>query len=275
MNINFSPSPSVIPIASVKLANLIFLNVTINDQIYPLLFDTGASITVVNEEIAQKVGLRILDKSVKGSGNAGKWIETKMGEIKALQIGENTFLDMEVAVLPSENLTFVIDEKNTKMKINGFMGWDIIQHFKWTIYKSNETIKMEKPAPQECISNLIYDIQPTISVAFKGELLNFGFDSGNTESILGIKMFERIQPLQQKSDSWIGVDGTIEQTVFDVEEFKFRILDKLIRLQHVPLIQQDVYHAKRVESMGLLSSDIVANKDWVIDFFNHHFEILE
>ena len=86
-------------------------------------------------------------------------------------------------------------------------------------------------------------------------------------------MLERIQPKEQKSDSWTGVDGTTERTVFDVEEFTFRVLQSEIRLQHIPLIQQDVFVPSTCDSMGLLASDIVANKDWMIDFPNHHFEI--
>jgi hypothetical protein len=266
---------SILPFADIHLAGLIFIDLVVNGKAYPFMFDTGASITVVNEEIAKKVELRILDKSARGIGNAGNWIDTKIGVVETLQMGAITVSDLEVSVLPSKYLTFVIDDKNTELKINGFLGWDVIQHFKWTIDNSNKTIKVERPASQECTQNLTHDVMPTISVQFKEEQLYFGFDCGNTESVLGIKMFERIHPQNQKSDSFTGVDGTIEQTVFEVEDFECQVINSTIHLQHVPMIQQDVYKAKTIESMGLLASDIVVNRSWMIDYPNHHFEILD
>jgi hypothetical protein len=275
MHIRFTQDCSVIPIADVHLVNLVFLNLSVNGKTFPFLFDTGASITVLNAEVAEKISLRFLDQSVKGSGNTGNFIDTKIGVIETLQFGAITILGLEVAVLPSENMTFVIDELGTEMKFYGFLGWDVIRHFKWSINNSDKTIKVETSTPQDCLPNLTHDVQPTISVEFQGDQMFFGFDSGNTESVLGIKMFDRIQPKKQKNDSWTGVDGTTDQTVFDVEEFSFKILDSVILVKHIPMIQKDVYHTKSVESMGLLASDIVAKRNWIIDFPNQHFEIFD
>ena len=275
MEIRCTQDSSVIPFADVQLASLVFLDLSINGKSFPFLFDTGASITVMSLEVAEKIELRFLDQTVKGRGNAGNLIDTNMGAVDTLQFGAITISDLEVAMLPVENLTFTIDDQGNKIKINGFLGWDVIKNFRWHINNSNKTIKVEKSVPQECIPNLTHDVMPTIRVEYHAEQLHFGFDSGNTESVLGIKMFERIRPKEQKNDSWTGVDGTTERTVYNVEEFRCHILDSEICVEHIPMIQQDVYQAESVESMGLLASDIVANRDWSIDFPNQHFEIFD
>ena len=138
MDIQFTQDRSVIPFADVQLASLVFLDLSINGKTFPFLFDTGASMTVMNAEVAEKIGLRFLDKSVKGSGNAGNWIDVKVGVIETLQIGAIKITDLEVSVLPVENLTFAIDDKGTELKINGFLGWDVISYFKWFINNSEK-----------------------------------------------------------------------------------------------------------------------------------------
>lgn len=255
---------------------MIFLDVVINGESYPFLFDTGANITVINEDILLNKDVHYLKDRLRCGGNAGKIItDVKVGKIDKLQFGEVIIADKEVAILPSEKLTFIVDDSGKKMKISGFLGLDIIHNFKWTINSLDKTIRLEKPKFKECQKNLFYDVQLTIMLEYNDEQLYFGFDSGNTESILGIRMYDRIVSKNEKTDSFTGVDGTIEKTVYDVEEFKFKIENKEVNLKHIPMIRKDVYISKKFQSMGLLASDIVATKSWVIDFLNCHFEILD
>lgn len=127
-----------------------------------------------------------------------KSLEAEFGKIDKLQFGDVIITNKEVVILPTEQLTFVIDDKGSKIKINGFLGWDIIQHFKWTINSLDKTISIEKPEFKECKHNLFYDVQPTIMVEYNCEQLYFGFDSGNTESTLGIGMYDRIGSKNEK-----------------------------------------------------------------------------
>lgn len=109
-----------IPIAVID--RLLFLEVKMynSDPLY-FMFDTGAGITVMDTETAERLKLP-LSNEIK-IGTSGKTLQAKLAENQTFLIGEKFKLDsVNVALLDLSHIS-----KYLKVKIDGIIGIDLLQ----------------------------------------------------------------------------------------------------------------------------------------------------
>lgn len=163
------------------IAGLWNIPVSINGQALEFIFDTGANITVIVESYAKKLGIKIIDSKINVGTSTDIKVQSKAGICKELKIGNMTFHNVAILILPDEALTF----GGGIYKIYGVIGHPVIKAFEeFTIDKKNLLTVSEKPENGK-YSNLCFEgNNPVMQIVHSSDSLSFLFDSGaNTTSL--------------------------------------------------------------------------------------------
>ncbi len=274
MTISYSDKINVINMPKERLMNLFLINIIIDEESIPLVFDTGASITVISESLAKSVETILLSDSITAGNNTGKNETFFRSIIPKLRIGDNTIENLSLVVLSDDKLDFGIDDRGNRLIVNGFLGWDVIKNFKWTIDPDKKTYTVEKPKFYENKGLLYWDNMPIINVKYSTNQMYFGFDSGNTESMFSKEFIPFLETQEENTDEIVGIGGTVKEDVYLVNNIKLNISNKEIRLNNISALKRDLFPTKDFKVMGLLAADILQNYKCIIDFTNQDFQLI-
>lgn len=275
MKVKYGTETEIIKMSKIKIANLFVIDVQFEDKTVPLVYDTGASITVISNSASKLVGAIPTNDSIIGGGNANTCTSLIKSYISSCQIGKTLIENILVVVVPDESLDFGVDESGNRLVVDGFLGWDILQHFKWTIDSQNDTFTIQKPMNLANKGTLDWDNMPIIKAEFNNNQMFFGFDTGNTESMFSHNFIPFLKTKQVKADTITGVDGVIEEEVFVAEKIELSIGKEVISLNDVSVLQRDIFPTKKYQVMGLLAADIIQNCRCVIDYAGRTFEFIK
>ena len=236
--------------------------------------DVPVYATVISESLSKSVKAIPLSDSVTAGNNTGN-IETVFKSIiPKLRIGNNTIKNLSLIVVPDDNLDFGIDEEGNRLIVNGFLGWDVIKNFKWTIDPDKKNYTIEKPQRSEDKGLLYWDNMPIINAKYHDNHMYFGFDSGHTESVFSKEFIPFIDTKEENTDEIVGIGGRIKEDVYLVNDVKLSISNKEIRLNNISALKRDLFPTKEFKVMGLLSADIIQNYKCIIDFTNQDFQLI-
>jgi predicted aspartyl protease len=128
---NSNPKAFFVPIIGHR-NNVPIVNVTFNDQYqFPMLFDTGASSTLITNSMARK--MRLIPANLKRSGLAdGSVVEFPTAFVKSQRISTRLQRDVEVAVAPPD------------MDI-GLLGQDFFAGYNFTIKENVIEFRQQMP----------------------------------------------------------------------------------------------------------------------------------
>ncbi|SCG82755.1 hypothetical protein DW1_1182 [Proteiniborus sp. DW1] len=274
MKILYSDSIDMINMTNERFMNLFLINILANGKTIPFVFDTGASITAISESIADSVGAISSSDLVTVGGNTGMTETVSKSIIPTFKIGKNTVENLSVIVVPDNKLDFGFDEDGNSLRVNGFLGWDVISNFKWTIDPHARKYIVEKPELTDNKDQLYWDNMPIINVQYDNHNMYFGFDTGNTESMFSKEFTPFLKTKQEKKDEIAGIGGVIEEDVYLIDNIKLNISNKSIEIKNISVLKRDVFPTKNFKVMGLLAADIVQNHKCIIDFMNHDFQLI-
>ncbi len=273
--VHFTNTESIIKMSKLKFANLYFLDIVINGELVTVMFDTGATMTVLKESMVNLVKAESTDTKFKAGGSAGNSIVCNTVLISKMLIGSNEIFDKEVLVAPDEVFDFGLDEEGNKFEAQGLLGWDIISLFKWAVNKDAQIFTVEKSFYRDVIHNLSWDNFPLLKVNRNKETIFLGLDTGHTETILGKNMIDKLDNLEKTVDSTVGVDGTLDEDAFITKDFSFTINNTSVLLKNIIVLKRDIFGQVYQDMMGLLGSDIIQGRNWILDYPNEIFEIID
>lgn len=276
MKINHSEEKEEIKLSNTKFENLFVVDVCFGDEIVPFIFDTGASITAISKSVSKLIGAVPTGDSVIGRGNINTSISLDKSRINSCKIGSTIIENISVLVVNDENLDFGLDESGNRLMVNGFLGWDIIQNFKWTIDHKSESIIIEKSTDLIDIEGCLdWDNMPIIQAEFNNIQMFFGFDTGNTESMFSSNFIPFLNTDKRRKDIIAGVEGVSESEVFIAENIDLIIGDEAIRLNNISILERDIFPSKKYDVMGLLAADIIQDYKCVIDYPGKVFKLIK
>lgn len=265
MEISFSEVTSTVP--AMRLGPLYLIPVVCDDTQAPLVFDTGASITTLSRTTAEKLHGIKTRKTLTVGGNAASRIKVETMLIPQLSVGGAVIRNLSVAVVEDEMLDFGFDETGTHFLVQGLLGWDIIQLFTWRFNAQACTFNICKPAANQVTPNMEdWDNMPLVHVQVDNRDEVFGFDSGNTETMLGDVFFERLTNAPETSDSFSGVDGVKEERIRIAETLHLQVGKVSITLQGVPAVNRKLFPCRFPQVGGLLAADILQGRSWIVDY---------
>lgn len=272
--VHSSKESSDLKMSEIRFANLSFMDIKINGISVTVMFDTGATITVLKESVVRLIGADVTAATVKAGGSSGNTGEYQTAVLNQIILGSHEILDKEILAVPDEAFDFGTDNEGNSFAAGGFLGWDIISRFKWTIDSVNKTFLIENSTKTNEVHNLTWDNYPLIETVWKDEKIYLGFDSGHTESMLGVKMADKLENLEPAVDSTYGADGEITEDAYITKEFNFTILNTPVSLHNLIVLKREIFGQGNNNMKGLLGADIIQNKKWIIDYPNKHFKIV-
>lgn len=273
IKIIYGDSTSLISMSNEVFDKLFFIDILVDDRKIPLVFDTGASITVISESVANSIEAVPISDLLIG-GNTGNTKKVTKSIIPKFKIGNNTIKDISVITLPDSQLDFGFDELGNKLSVNGFLGWDVISNFKWLIDPHSRTYLIERPEETGNERQLFWDNMPIINAKYDKQQMYFGFDSGNTDSMFSKEFIPYLNAKEEKIDEIVGLDGIAEEKVYMINKIELSICNKNIELEKISVLKRDIFPTKQFKVMGLLAIDIIQNHKCVIDYTNHNFKLI-
>lgn len=241
MEVLYEDSASIINMPDEQFINLLFIDILVDGEKIPLVFDTGASITAISESVANSIGAFPSSDSIIVGGNTGRTEKFTNGTIPMFQIGNNTIKNISVITVPDNQLDFGFDKEGNKLSVNGFLGWDVINKFKWIINPHDRTYIIEKPERIKNEERLFWDNMPIINVKYDNHQMYFGFDSGNTESMFSKEFIPYLKTKEEKVDEIVGVGGIIEEDVYLINSIELTISNQNIELENISVLKRDVF----------------------------------
>jgi len=176
-------------IEDVTRGQLMYVPVSVKGNKYKFIYDTGAETTFISKRLADEIGVRIIDDSVKIQGVIHSSIG-KRGIIDRLEIGDIVFRNSIVSIsLPNE-------ETDTIFKPEAIIGLDFMRLIGETqIYPEDKKMifpieKTELPSYGRNLM-LLNGISSLLRVHSNEEELLFIFDTGNVKTNLSIAYYEK------------------------------------------------------------------------------------
>lgn len=100
-----------------------------------LLLDTGASSTLLDQEVARRLGVRNT-RSIQGRVADGRTIQAQRGVLDFLQVGPLTVEKLDTAFM---------DRRGREQGYDGLLGMDFLRHFEYRIDFRASTIHWSRP----------------------------------------------------------------------------------------------------------------------------------
>ena len=195
-------------------------------------------------------------------------------KIPTIKIGSNSIQDLSVIVVPDKQLDFGESKEGNNLRVNGFLGWDVISKFKWTIDPISKTYTIEKPEWHKNKELLHWDNMPIINAKYDNHNMYFGFDSGNTESMFSKEFIPFLEDKQEEIDDIAGVGGIIQEDVYMINDIELKVSNKIIGLRNISVIKRDIFPTTEFRVTGLLGADIIQKHKCVIDYTNQDFQLI-
>ncbi len=183
-----------------------FIYVQIDGKNYKFLFDTGAGLTFISDELASSMKMKIEGVTTQFS-KEGKRQEFKKGESLMLKIGKTFLLQKQVAIMNP-----IINSNTGLPKMDGIVSLKTFEGQIISIDLENNFLLIETNKSFSDKSKLMLPIASTFSdgingnelnvflnVSAKGKALSMKFETGNNDRVLLSKQSAKLLNLATDS----------------------------------------------------------------------------
>lgn len=259
------------------------IKIEINGKYYYFVFDTGCSRTLIGKNIATENNVvcdnkKLIASTVDGSVNVFSSIfpDFNLGSIKISNFPTVT-IDRDYAI----NAKFLFI---SLFRVDGIIGWDLLQNFDFTIDYKNKQLVLRKPIEKNTEQrNLFWYYMPIVKFYYNGYPLLFVLDTGSNltsfnelsiSSILGIDT----NNLEKRTRKIYGMNGMIKSHEYKYPDFQcYTIVDNEVTLLsvNIALLQNMEGYNIPINVDGVLGSDWFKDKAVRFDITNGIFQISE
>ena len=251
--------------------NLIFITAKIGDEDILTMFDTGASISIISQSLANRLNCRT-ESSLSAGNNNGKSLTLESGFIDRIEICGLAIENLKVGIVPDNYLDFGVDDAGRAFPAQMLLGWDIISQFYWRIDTKNKLYYVLK-CGNKISNNLSYCNFPTIKVKYKTDFMLFGFDTGHTETLLDKTWCSKLDNLQTIEDELCGIGGSSVEQSFVTDDFEVTFENEIFCLKNVTVLQHSIYGLENNSVVALLGIDFFKDSIFEIDYKNKYFHV--
>ena len=258
--------------------NTIYLNLKVNNKDVVFYFDTGATTTVLDKNIAHSLGVKPNDKVDVSGGGGSKSYELSTNEI--LSIGSDTFKNIPIIL---EDLSRLRDA--AEFPFDGIIGLPLLENYVTHIdWNSMSMILYDKKSSLKLPDFKEYDIRflngikiPSFPIDFEledgsifsGETL---FDSGADLAFMVNTPFSKKNLIKNKVDKVFSVEANYMGTKSTSEKIRIKSLNFLgFSFSNLPISlstsQKGVTAMKQY--MGILGAEIIYRFDIIMDYYNN------
>ena len=132
-----TPPPQAFVVPLKRAGNVLFVEATLNGFVrVPLMVDTGASLTVISTQTAQRLGLNLEQAAMIAMRSASGPFLAYLTKVRSMKIGEAIVKDVEVIV-----------HDISPGREQGLLGMSFLDHFNVTIHALQDAMNL-KPLDQ-------------------------------------------------------------------------------------------------------------------------------
>ncbi|MEN6510399.1 MAG: retropepsin-like aspartic protease [Chloroherpetonaceae bacterium] len=250
------------------------IKVIMNGEVYSFLFDTGAQITTISNNVAKKNGIMPLyyhPRALVGSQGLNADIQTAI--IDDLEIGNLHILNHPCFITDESNLKFRF-LFITLLKLDGIIGWNAIKNMDVTLDYKNDNLILRKPQKkQHNDQNIFWLEEPIIKLKSKeGINLLFFVDTGAKYSSFYDLLLQKISipKIEEKQQRMWGVGGSKKEKVKVIPEVSFILNNYELQFKN---FKSDGQNNNFILLDGAIGSDIGQKGKIHIDALNGYFGI--
>ena len=240
--------------------------------------DTGAGMTVISNSIAKDCDINIIKNEEFEVGNStNQNFLTDLAIVDSIVIEGLTILNQPTLVLADDLLKIQDPKTEEIMKIDGIIGWDIIQHICLDIDYRRKQVVIQKPTRKEDVeNNLFFCGYPILKVKGKNQVpLYFGLDTGANKTHFGQPLLSKIENLKKEKSMILsgGIGDVIDRELERIESVViYPNENQSIKLHNVTEMLTNLATFFKLD--GIFGSDIAKDGRLVIDYTNRKFELV-
>lgn len=251
--------------------SLIFIIVKVRCEDILVMFDTGASISIISQSLAKRLDCQTVGWLTAGNNN-GKLFSVEKGLLNGMEICGLPIENSEVGIVPDNYLDFGVDAAGRAFPARMLLGWDIISRLYWRIDTKNKLYFASKRSDKKA-NNLTYFNFPVIKLNYKTECMLFGLDTGHTETLLDESWRLKLDNLRSVEDEFNGVGGSSVEQAFVADKVELFFGKEKICLKKATVLRHPIYGLKNNRIVGLLGIDFFENSVFEIDYGSRYFHI--
>lgn len=250
---------------------LIFFTVKADCKDILVMYDTGATISVISESLAASLHCRAKNSRLAVGNSAGHLFTMESALLDRIELCGLTVENVEVGVVPDQYFDFGVDENGKVFPAQMFLGWNIISQFYWRIDIKNQFYVVSQYANKKA-DNLQYDNFPTIKLKYRSEDVWLGIDTGHTETLLDKTWFSRLHDLHPVKDEFRGMGSSSVERSFVAENLELAFENEKFCLKKAKVLRHSV-NGLNSSAVGLLGIDFFENARFEMDYRNKFFHI--
>src|SRR2546423_6753468 len=253
------------------------IRVTINGKQYEFWLDTGSSITVINSDVAEEVGVPTLSSENLSVRTFSGSAPVKAGLVRRIQIGPLLLENTAAVVVDASHMVLrsVPDRaQSPRMRIDGIIGWDTIRQLDLLLDYTSGLIVIRRPQRAEYSPhNLTWMGKPFVEASTKrGETLHLTLDTGAQSSFLNALALDKTGASATMAEGTVfGIGGTGNRANRLIRILPLELGGKSVQLNGV-MVYGPVYSGM-INCDGILGSDISRYGTIRIDAMNGVFSI--
>lgn len=254
-----------------RFANLLFLEVEIQGKVVVGMFDTGASMTVMKENLVTDLGIKMTESTVCAGNNNGMIFNLKTANIPSLKIGGLKTKNISAMIVKEEAFSFGEDENGQFFPADLLIGWDVISQYAWKCDMSARTLLVKEGSSLPKANDISWNKFPLFHATWNNFKFIAGLDTGHTETMLNSCWEDRLNDFAWHDVELCGIGSSQVCRQKYAKKFAFCYHDLFISLQNIDIVEQ--IHGAFPEMETLFGIDILHNKKWELDFLSGRFII--
>jgi len=251
------------------------VKIAINGRQACLMIDTGASVSMISASVAERCGIQpISHHFFRNAGATGKAFRFRLAVADKIIMSGLTINNKPLFIVTDEDMA---RKKwgRTRSRLQGVIGWDILQKMKITVYGKEGLIRIQKAEKEVSTSTLqpfFWLKKPVVKLrSDNGRPLYFMFDSGASKTWLFPPILHKlgIQDYRRQKEHIWSFGGRKRVKAQLLPEMTLWLGDQRLEFKNIntiPLLSGFV----RLD--GVLGADLLHKGETTIDPHNGVFE---
>ncbi len=255
--------------------NHVIMRATCGGQSEDFVFDTGAMLSVASESCARRMGIHVLESSIKVGNSVGSKVQSKVGIADSLRIGNLLIENVTFLIIPDEMLSFT----EINYAIHGIIGFPIMYQMKELILHKDESITVPVHPTKRDLHNLFLDgLSPIIRAETDCDTMLFKMDTGATSTEFSEKYFaahksEVLEKGVLKTAKRGGAGAIIDSEHYELEKFRVKIGGCELTLPTIDVMTEKLAFTEDYD--GNLGQDVLMHFNKLILNFEDMYLALE
>jgi predicted aspartyl protease len=254
------------------------VTVSVNGHPHEFWLDTGASMTLLSDEVAVSSGVRLAARDTLALGVVAGHIPARAVFIDSLSMGPMVARGLGAALVNKGALRLdhrMVNGARQSVQIDGVIGTDLLRQLDLVIDAGANTITIRRPRRDpRAVRNLFWVGYPVVRLVTKdGHPALFGLDTGAEGTYVTTSLLKK-QPktsVAMRRGSIGGLGSEQHATQWVARQIALSDGDYAIELRNVPVAPERRWTFVNFD--GVLGSDIALASRMHLDFVNGVFDV--